>query len=141
MGKYKKSYKNNKSQISVPTLNDKFGLHDRSHSVSDIQYHFQYIILMHETITDNLPTTAYVNKTENRITFKIKTRHCPQFSRSETIKLLGSTKNKKTKDKTWGSVPHLQITEIVFCHYNIVNNDGYQESCIHLFLINCLVHH
>ena len=81
MGKYKKSYKNNKFQISVPTLNDKFGLHDRSHSVSDIQYHFQYIILMHETITDNLPTTAYVNKTENRITFKIKTKALSPISK------------------------------------------------------------
>ena len=54
---------------------------------------------MHETITDNLPTTACVNKTENRNTFKIKTRHCPQLSRSETIKLLGSTKIRKLKIK------------------------------------------
>ena len=40
----KKSHKNNKSKISVPTWNDEFALPVRSHSVSDIQDYFEYIL-------------------------------------------------------------------------------------------------
>ena len=44
------------------------------------------------------------------------------------MKLLGSTKNKKTKDKNSENVPHLEITEVVLVHSNIVNNDYQQDS-------------
>ena len=44
------------------------------------------------------------------------------------MKLLGSTKNKKTKDKNSENVPHLEITEVVLVHCNIVNNDYQQDS-------------
>ena len=40
----------------------------------------------------------YVNRFENRITFKIKTGHYLELLILETIKLLGSTEDKKTKD-------------------------------------------
>ena len=43
------------------------------------------------------------------------------------MKLLGSTKNKLTKDKNGENVPHIEITEVVLVHCNIVNND-YQED-------------
>ena len=39
------------------------------------------------------------------------------------MKLLGSTKNKITKDKNGENVPHLEITEVVLVHCNMVNND------------------
>ena len=39
------------------------------------------------------------------------------------MKLLGSTENKITKDKNGENVPHLEITEVVLVHCNIVNND------------------
>ena len=39
----KKSHKNSKSKISVPTWNDEFALPVRSCSVSDIQDYFEYI--------------------------------------------------------------------------------------------------
>ena len=42
------------------------------------------------------------------------------------MKLLGSTKNKITKDGQ--KVPHLEITEVVLVHCNIVNNDYRQDS-------------
>ena len=48
------------------------------------------------------------------------------------MKLLGSTKNKITKDKSGENVPHLEITEVVLLHFNIVNND-YQEDSIILY--------
>ena len=44
------------------------------------------------------------------------------------MKLLGSTKNKITKDKNGENVPHLEITEVVLVHCNIVNNDYQQDS-------------
>ena len=44
------------------------------------------------------------------------------------MKLLGSTENKVTKDKNGESVPHLEITEVVLAHCNIVNNDYNQDS-------------
>ena len=44
------------------------------------------------------------------------------------MKLLGSTKNKITKDKSGEKVPHLEITEVVLAHCNIVNNDYQQDS-------------
>ena len=39
------------------------------------------------------------------------------------MKLLTSTENKITKDKNGENVPHLEITEVVLIHCNIVNND------------------
>ena len=51
------------------------------------------------------------------------------------MKLLGSTKNKITKDKNGENVPHLEITEVVLVHCGIVN----QESCTRLFQINRLI--
>ena len=40
------------------------------------------------------------------------------------MKLLGSTKNKITWDKNGENVWHLEITEVVLVHCNIVNNDS-----------------
>ena len=39
------------------------------------------------------------------------------------MKLLGSTENKKTKDKNGENVPHLEITEVALVYWNIVNID------------------
>ena len=68
----------------------------------------------------------YVNKIENRITFKIKDGYSLELLTPETMKLLGSTESKKTKDKNGENVPHLEITEVVLVHCNIFNND-YQQ--------------
>ena len=46
----------------------------------------------------------------------------------ETMNLLGSTKNIITKDKTGKNAPHLEITEVVLVHFNIVNNDYQRNS-------------
>ena len=42
-------------------------------------------------------------------------------------KLLGSTENKITKDENGENAPHLEITEVVLVHCNIVNNDYQQD--------------
>ena len=44
------------------------------------------------------------------------------------MELLGSTKNKITKNKNGEYVPHLEITEVVLVQCNIVNNDYQQDS-------------
>ena len=70
----------------------------------------------------------YVNKIQNRITFRIKNGFGLQPLTPETVKLLGSTGNKITKDKNSENVPHLEITEVVLIHCNIVNNEYRQDS-------------
>ena len=40
------------------------------------------------------------------------------------MKLLGSTEIKITKDKNGENVPHLEITEVVLVHCNMVNKDS-----------------
>ena len=55
------------------------------------------------------------------------------------MKLLGSTKNKITKDKNGENLPHLEITEVVLVHCNIVNNDYQQDSrALYTFVPNKL---
>ena len=70
----------------------------------------------------------YVNKIENRITFKIKKRYSLELLAPEKMKLLGSTQNKITKDKNGENVPHFEFTEVVLVHFDIVNNDYQQDS-------------
>ena len=122
------SYNDNKFQISTPTWSDKFELPDGSYSVSDIQDYFEYILKKHGEDIDKPSVPIHVNKIENRITFKIKDRHSLELLTKETTKLLGSTKTKVTKDKNGENVPHLEITEVLLVHCNIVNNDYQQDS-------------
>ena len=68
----KSSYNNNKFKISAPTWREQFKLPDGSYSVSDIQDYFEYILKKHSESADNPSIRIYVNKIENRITFKIK---------------------------------------------------------------------
>ena len=124
----KSSYNNNKFKISAPTWNDKFELPDGSYSVSDIQDYFEYILEKHGEDIDEPSVQIYVNKIENRVTFKIKNGYSLELLTPETMKLLGSTKNKITKDKNGENVPHLEITEVVLVHCDIVNNDYQQDS-------------
>ena len=60
--------------------------------------------------------------------FKIKTGFYLELVTTETMKLLGSIKSKITEDKNGENVPHLEITEVVLVHCNIVNNDYQHDS-------------
>ena len=55
----------------------------------------------------------YVNKTENRITFKIKTGYYLQLLMPKTMKLFRSTKSKITTDENGGNLPHLEISKVL----------------------------
>ena len=72
----------------------------------------------------------YINRIENRITFKIKNGYYLELLTPETMKLIGSTESKITKDKNGENVQHLEIVELVFVHCNLVNNDYQQDSRI-----------
>ena len=124
----KDTYNNNKFKISAPTWNEEFKLPDGSYSVSDIQDYFEYIMKKHGEDIDKPSVMIYVNKIENRVTFKIKSGYSLELLSPETMKSLGSTENKITKDKNGENVPHLEITEVVLVLCNIVNNDYQHDS-------------
>ena len=133
----KSLYNNNKFKISAPTWNDKFELPDGSYSVSDIRDYFEYILKKHGEKTDKPSVQIYVNKIETRVTFKVKNGYSLELLTSETMKLLGSTENKISKDKNGENVPHLETAEVVLVHCNIVNNDYQPDSrVLYIFVPN-----
>ena len=66
------TWKNITITINLKYLSDEFELSNRLHSVSDIQDYFEYILKKHSENVDNPSLKIYVNKIENRTTFKIK---------------------------------------------------------------------
>ena len=79
-------------------------------------------------ITDNTSIRTYRNKIKNRIASKIKTGYFLELSTPETMKLLGSTENKVTKDKNNQNLPHFEIIKLVLVHCNIVDSNFQQNS-------------
>ena len=133
----KSSYNKSKFKISAPTWNDRFELPDGSYSVSDIQDYFESILKKHRENIDKPSVQIYVNKIENRITFKIKDGYSLELLTPETMKLIGSTENKITKDKNGENVPYLEITEVALVHFYIANNDYQQDSrVLYMFVPN-----
>ena len=80
--------------------------------MSDIQDYFEYISKNHGENIHNPSIKIYMNKIENRITFKIKIGYHIELLTPETMNLLQSTENKK----------------LVLVHCNIANNDYQQDS-------------
>ena len=119
---------NNKFKISAPTWKEKSKLSDGSYSVSDIQDYFKYILKKHGENTNKPSIQIYVNKIENKITFRIKDGYSLELLIKERMKLLERTENKITKNKNGENVRHLEITEVVLVHCNMVNNDYQQDS-------------
>ena len=128
---FKKSYKNNKFQISALTWNEELELADGSYSISDIQDYFEYILKKHREKTVHSSIRIYTNKIENRIMVKIKTWYYLELLTPETKKLLGTTISKITKDENGENVPYL---EILLIHCNVVNN-SYQQNLIVLHTV------
>ena len=83
---------------------------------------------------DNPPIRINVNKIENRVLFKIKTGYYLELLTPETMKLLGSTKNKIIKDENGENMPHLEITEVVklsIVKLSTMIINMLQDSCPH----------
>ena len=89
------SYNNNKFNVSAPTWNDKFEF-PAGYIKYLIQDYFEYLLKKHGENIDNLSIRVYANNKENRTTFKIKTEYYLELL---TMKLLGSTENKITKNQ------------------------------------------
>ena len=103
---------------------------DGLYSIPDIQDYFKYILKKHSESVDNPAIIIHINKIENRITFKSKTGYFLELLTPETMKLLGSTKSKITKDENGENATHLEIVELILVHCNLVNNDYQQNSRI-----------
>ena len=73
-----------------------FELPDGSHSVSDIQDYFKYLLKKHGENTNKPSVKRYVNNIENRIAFKIKNGYSLELLTPKTMKLLRSTEIKIT---------------------------------------------
>ena len=67
----------------------------------------------HGENANNQSIRIYLNQIENRITFKIKIGYYLELLTPETMKVLGSTESKITKDKNGKNVPHLEVVELV----------------------------
>ena len=74
----------------------------------------------------NPPLRIYVNKTENRITFKTKTGYYLEILRPETMKLLGNAKSKINKKIKMMKCS--LFTEVVLVYCGIVNTDYQRDS-------------
>ena len=97
MEKYKKSH--------TKLINLKYQL---QHGIKNLNYLMDHILYQifriilnifkkkHETVTDNPSIRIYINKIENRITFKIKTGYYLKLLMLKTMKFLESTKGKIT---------------------------------------------
>ena len=70
----------------------------------------------------------YINRIEIQLHLKLKMDL--ELLTPETMKLLGSTESKITKDKNGENVPHLEVVELVLVHSNLANNDYQQDSRI-----------
>ena len=55
--------------------------------------------------------------------FKIKARSYLQPLTPETMKLIGSTKSRITKDNNGENVPRFEITVVILVHCNTLNNN------------------
>ena len=84
----KSSYNNSKFKIFAPTENDKFELPGGLYSISNIQDYFEYILEKHGENTNKPSVQIYVNKIENRVTFKIKDGYSLELLTPETMKLV-----------------------------------------------------
>ena len=67
----------------------------------------------HGEKTVNPSIKVYINKIENRTTFKIKTGYYLEPLTPETMKLLGSTKSTIAKHGNCENLPYFETTEPV----------------------------
>ena len=86
---------------------------DSCYYVSHIQDYIEFIIKKHEPLTTIPPLHVYINRTNNRLVFKIKDGYKLELQTPETMKLFGSTKNLIDKTKNGENVPNLEVVEVV----------------------------
>ena len=136
----KSIYNNNKFKIFAPTWNDIFDLPDGLYNIPAIQNYIEYVIKKHEAISETAPILIYANKISNRIVFKIKTGYKLELLSTETMKLLGSTRDTIDAGQNSENVPRLENVEVVLVRCNLVNNNYQQASwLLFTFVPNSLI--
>ena len=70
----------------------------------------------------------YVNKTKNRVVFKIKTGYKLELLTEETMRLLGSSKKDIDQNRDGEIVSRLETAEVVLVHSKLVSNNYQQAS-------------
>ena len=88
----RQEYKNNKIKRIDQMWNDELESTDGSYSVSDMEDYVKYIIAKHETSSNNPPIHIHINRTDNRLVFKIKDGFKLELPTPVTMRLFGSTK-------------------------------------------------
>ena len=79
----------------------------------------------------------FINKIENRITFKIKSGYDLEILIRETMTLLGSIEKNINKGKNVENIPQLEITEVILVNCNLVKNIFEEISRgLHTFIAN-----
>ena len=75
---------------------------------------FKIILSKHETLPTNPLIQIYINKTNNRLTFKIKEGNKLELQTPEIMKFFRSKKKKLIdKAKNGENVPSLELVEVV----------------------------
>ena len=77
----------------------------------------------------------YVNETNNKIVFKIKSGHKLELLSKETMRLLGSSTDTIDGDKNSELVPKLESVDLVLVHCNLVKNSHQQASKVLLTFV------
>ena len=119
----KSEYRNNKFKISAPTWNDAWWFLFNFWHSRLLWIYYQNTL----NLTENPPVQIYMNRTKNRIVFKITTGYKLEILTPETMKLLGSTNEDVDKDKNGKNVPKTESVEVVSVDFNLVKND-YQHT-------------
>ena len=118
------------------------GMKSLTYQVGHILYQIFKIILsiFKKNIERKLTILQYKHTKiilKSRITFITTSGYYHELLPPETVKLLGSTKDKLTENKNGENVSHLELTEVELVHCNIVNNNYQQDSrFLYIFVPN-----
>ena len=93
--------------------------------MSDIQDHTEYLLKKHEKLTTNYADNVCINRSNNRLVFKIRDGYRLELQTPETIKLLGRTKKQYAKQKM---EKILEVVEVVLLQSNLADNQYQQKS-------------
>ena len=131
MEKYNKSH--------IRTINLKYHLQYGKKYLNYLMNHVLYMIfkVILKINNNKKPSIRIsVNKIKNRITFKIKTGYYLELLTPQSMKLLGSTKSKITKDENGKNLNNFEIADFVLVHCNTVNNSHQQNSRVLYTVVN-----
>ena len=127
------------NESHIRTINLKYHLQYGKKYLNYLMNHVLYMIFkVILKINDNKKPSIriFVNKIKNRITFKIKTGYYLELLTPQSMKLLGSTKSKITKDENGKNLHNFEIADFVLVHCNTVNNNHQQNSRVLYTVVN-----